>query len=102
MSSAGIYICTKCGSKLFEEEKRFEVRCGFPSFWLHLENNVRLRFLNTHGRERIQLICHQCGQHLGHLFSNAHTPSKLRYCVTHESITVIRKDRGLTSSSPAS
>ena len=37
--------------------------------------------LDTYGRQRIQLLCSQCGQHLGHLFDDSRTPSRVRYCI---------------------
>lgn len=82
----GLYACSRCGNALFEEDKKFDSRTGFPSFWMHLEEGVEQKQLATYGRERTQLLCRQCGQHLGHLFPNKHTPSGLRYCITREAI----------------
>ncbi len=83
----GVYRCSNCGSGLFEANKKFDAHCGFPSFWVHIEDHVELKQLSTYGRERIQLLCKSCGQHLGHLFENKLTPTKVRYCVTHDSIS---------------
>ena len=85
-TATGTYNCVKCGHVLFDSNKRFEAGCGFPSFWLHKEDQVILKRLDTYGRERIQLLCRNCGQHLGHLFDNPHTPSKVRYCINADSI----------------
>jgi peptide-methionine (R)-S-oxide reductase len=82
----GTYTCTKCGSALFAANARFAAGCGFTSFWKHLEGKVILHELDTYGRRRIQLLCSNCGQHLGHLFQNKHTPSKLRYCINEKAI----------------
>jgi peptide-methionine (R)-S-oxide reductase len=84
--AAGTYVCTVCGTPLFEAAKKFEAGCGFPSFWLHLETGVKLNPLNTYGRKRIQLLCSQCGLHLGHLFPNKYTPTGVRYCISKEAI----------------
>lgn len=81
-----LFVCTQCGSALFEAGKKFEAGCGFPSFWLHLADAVEQKELNTYGRNRIQLLCRNCGQHLGHLFPNKHTPTGLRYCINAEAI----------------
>ncbi|MCX2740586.1 peptide-methionine (R)-S-oxide reductase [Pontibacter anaerobius] len=83
----GIYNCSRCGEALFEASKKFEVGSGFPSFWAQVGEQVQHRQLDTYGRHRIQLLCQQCGQHLGHLFEDARTPSQLRYCVNANSIT---------------
>lgn len=85
-STQGIYKCSSCGNALFDAAKKFDSGTGFPSFWMHLEENVKENFLDTYGRERIQLLCSQCGLHLGHLFKNKNTPTKLRYCINADAI----------------
>lgn len=82
----GIYRCSNCACALFDAEKKFDSRTGFPSFWSHIGNNVKENFLDTYGRERIQLLCNGCGLHLGHLFPNKTTPTKIRYCINADSI----------------
>ena len=82
----GIYGCARCGSPLFEAAKKFDAGCGFPSFWLHIEANVKLKELDTYGRKRIQLLCKNCGLHLGHLFNHKHTPTQKRYCINASAI----------------
>ncbi len=86
----GIYTCSKCGTTLFEAAKKFDSRTGFPSFWGHVGDHVKENFLDTYGRERIQLLCKSCGQHLGHLFPNKTTPTGVRYCVNADSIQFIQ------------
>jgi peptide-methionine (R)-S-oxide reductase len=34
----------------------------------------------------VQLLCNRCGQHLGHLFDNKFTPTKVRYCINENAI----------------
>ncbi|MFC6998174.1 peptide-methionine (R)-S-oxide reductase [Rufibacter roseus] len=82
----GVYTCTQCGVPLFEAGKKFDSKTGFPSFWAHLGENVQQHLLQTYGRDRIQLLCHHCGQHLGHLFQDERTPSGVRYCINAESV----------------
>lgn len=82
----GTYLCSRCGTPLFEAAKQFDAGCGFPSFWLHMGEQVRLNPLHTYGRERIQLLCNNCDQHLGHLFAHKQTPTQLRYCINAEAI----------------
>lgn len=85
------YSCSKCGILLFEAAVKFDVGSGFPSFWRHIADHVRLNPLATYGRERIQLLCNSCGQHLGHLFEDKRTPSELRYCINSKSINKIKQ-----------
>src|SRR5829696_4683137 len=89
--SNSVYVCTSCNTILFEEAKKFNAGCGFPSFWMHNKNNVQLKLLQTYGRTRTQVLCNGCGAHLGHLFQNKQTPSGLRYCINEKAI---RQDEG--------
>ncbi|NEM96387.1 peptide-methionine (R)-S-oxide reductase [Pontibacter burrus] len=77
----GNYTCSNCGLVLFSANYKFDVGSGFPSFWAQVGENVQHNPLNTYGRERIQLLCSQCRQHLGHLFDDARTPTNVRYCI---------------------
>lgn len=81
-----IYSCADCGNSLFSAAEEFGAGCGFPSFWNHIEDNVRRQTLSTYGRTRTQLVCSQCGSHLGHLFDHARTPTKVRYCISNSAI----------------
>lgn len=92
----GVYTCSKCGHELFDADKKFDSGTGFPSFWLHIGKNVRENFLDTYGRERIQLLCNNCGQHLGHLFNNKVTPTRIRYCINQSAIAFKENDSCLS------
>jgi len=85
-SSQSLYACTNCGNTLFEEDKKFEAGCGFPSSSRHIGEQVTQNPLNTYGRNRIQLLCSNCGLHLGHLFQNNDTPTGVRYCINENAI----------------
>lgn len=80
------WVCAGCNHTLFETDKKFEFGTGFPSFWQHIDDHVKQQFLDSYGRERTQLLCNRCGQHLGHLFPHKHTPSRLRYCINATAI----------------
>ncbi|MBD1397415.1 peptide-methionine (R)-S-oxide reductase [Pontibacter sp. JH31] len=84
--NTGSYTCSNCGNRLFHASKKFEVGSGFPSFWEQIGENVTQKLLHTYGRQRTQLLCNQCGQHLGHLFDDARAPSQVRYCINAESL----------------
>ncbi|WP_081604552.1 peptide-methionine (R)-S-oxide reductase [Nafulsella turpanensis] len=87
----GFYCCSSCKLPLFERNKKFDSRTGFPSFWDSYEKSVEKKLLQTYGRERIQLLCKTCGLHLGHLFPNKNTPSGKRYCINKASIELMKE-----------
>lgn len=87
--SVGSYVCTCCGYALFEASRKFEVGSGFPSFWEQFGDHVVHKALGTYGRDRTQLLCGKCGQHLGHLFEDARTPTQLRYCINQAAIRFV-------------
>lgn len=79
----GIYMCAACGNELFDSETKFDSGSGWPSFYdtKNLEN-VELRTDESHGMARTEVVCKQCGGHLGHLFDDApQTPTGQRYCI---------------------
>ena len=85
----GRYVCAACGHPLFESDNRFEAGCGFPSFSIHVSDNVTLHPLHTYGRSRIQLLCSACNGHLGHLFPSKATTTGVRYCINGDAIRFV-------------
>ena len=85
-AATGTFVCSNCGLELFQANKKFNAGCGFPSFFLHIPDHVKLNPLHTYGRDRIQLLCNNCGQHLGHLFEHKQTPTRVRYCINDTAI----------------
>lgn len=83
-----VYRCSRCHEVLFSAGHKFDSKTGFPSFWAHLAESVLQQPLHTYGRDRIQLLCRQCGQHLGHLFTDKRTPSQVRYCINAGTIAL--------------
>ncbi|KXK26386.1 MAG: Peptide methionine sulfoxide reductase MsrB [candidate division WS6 bacterium OLB20] len=79
----GMYRCKACGQKLFSSEHKFESGSGWPSFDRPLaEGTVELREDTSHGMVRTEVICSNCGSHLGHLFPDgpAETTGE-RFCI---------------------
>jgi peptide-methionine (R)-S-oxide reductase len=78
----GIYACAGCGNELFSSETKFDSRSGWPSFWEKLsEDSVEMRPDNSHGMRRTEVVCRNCGGHLGHVFDDGPNPTGLRYCI---------------------
>ena len=79
---AGTYSCGACGAELFDSETKFESGTGWPSFTepKNLEN-VELRPDNSLFMRRTEVICSNCGGHLGHVFDDGPGPAGQRYCI---------------------
>ena len=80
---AGIYTCKACNNELFVAGTKFDSGCGWPSFYEAVKPEaVELRPDHSLGIERTEVLCAQCGSHLGHVFPDGFgTPTGDRYCM---------------------
>lgn len=78
----GLYACVCCDTLLFDAEKKFESRSGWPSFTQPIRENAIAYHVDTsYGMRRIETTCNTCAAHLGHVFPDGPPPSGLRYCI---------------------
>ena len=84
----GVYSCRACDAELFRSDTKFDSHCGWPSFYAPSEtDNVILREDLSMGSKRVEVLCANCGSHLGHVFDDApQTPTGDRYCMNSVSL----------------
>lgn len=82
----GVYCCGGCGTPLFESNSKFDGHCGWPSFDKSIPGKVEYIVDNTHGMNRTEIVCANCGGHLGHVFDDGPTKTGQRYCVNSLSV----------------
>jgi len=83
----GIYYCAGCGTPLFDSKSKFKSGSGWPSFSTPIkESNVDKAQDNSIGMRRTEVLCSNCGGHLGHVFDDGPKPTGSRYCMNSISL----------------
>lgn len=77
----GTYVCMACGNPLFSSDTKFDSKSGWPSFEDALPGAVEFKEDTSHGMSRVEVVCAQCGSHLGHVFPDGPGPTGQRYCM---------------------
>ncbi len=78
----GVYHCIVCDVALFSSDTKFESGTGWPSFFQPVsKDSVKESTDRSFGMVRTEVMCGNCGCHLGHVFEDGPRPTGMRYCI---------------------
>jgi peptide-methionine (R)-S-oxide reductase len=86
--SEGVYACAGCGAPLYKADHKFKSGCGWPAYFDSLPGAVTRHTDRSFGMARTEIVCSNCGGHLGHVFKGEGypTPTDERHCVNSISL----------------
>ncbi|MFA9199726.1 MAG: peptide-methionine (R)-S-oxide reductase MsrB [Cypionkella sp.] len=83
----GTFLCAGCGNALYSSATKFDSKTGWPSFWQPLPGAIATQTDYKIGLPRTEVLCADCGGHLGHVFDDGPKPTGKRYCMNGGAMT---------------
>ncbi|KAL9607763.1 MAG: hypothetical protein Q9167_007346 [Letrouitia subvulpina] len=92
--SSGVYECAACNAPLYKATHKFKSGCGWPAYFDSIPGAVVRHTDKTFGMQRTEILCANCGGHLGHVFKGEGypTPTDERHCVNSVSLRFMEKE----------
>lgn len=96
--ATGEYRCAVCSALLFKSDAKYDSTTpgliGWPSFSEAANNDALiLQPDDSMGMHRTEVICYNCGSHIGHLFEDASSPNGQHYCINSAALDFKQKDK---------
>lgn len=94
----GDYACAACGNVVFKSDTKYDSQMpgliGWPSFSEAASREaVKLANDSSNGMQRVEVVCSNCGGHLGHLFPDDSSPNGKHYCINSVALEFADKDK---------
>ncbi|KAI1263155.1 methionine-R-sulfoxide reductase B2 [Xylariaceae sp. FL1019] len=93
-TETGVYTCAGCDAPLYKANHKFKSGCGWPAYFDNIPGAVTRYEDRSWGMARTEIVCSNCGGHLGHVFKGEGYPTATdeRHCVNGVSLNFAPDD----------